>query len=136
VFSIKIDIDQAWIATEFAHVHHGRMLSIFELSREALLDSIGFPNSEYMRRGQIIVITQISVRYKREVKLGVVEVSCEGLKVDGRVMVLKQAIKNDRGKVLAEGEFSLMFMDAVTRRGFEPPADLIAAMRERLPELR
>lgn len=135
MFSIKIEIDQTWIAPEFAHVHHGRMLSLFEISREALLESIGFPNSEYMRRGEIVVITEVSVRYKREVRLGVVEVSCEGLKVVGRMMVLKQAIRNDRGKILAEGEFSMMFMHAATRRGYEPPADLIAAMRDRLPEM-
>jgi acyl-CoA thioesterase FadM len=135
MFSIDIDIDERWIVSEFAHVHHGRMLSLFERSREAFLESIGFPNSEYLRLGKMIVITEVAVRYKREVKIGLVSVSCEGFKVNARVMVLKQAIRNERGKVLAEGEFSMMFMDGVSRRGFEPPGDLIVAMKDRLPGL-
>jgi YbgC/YbaW family acyl-CoA thioester hydrolase len=129
MFSIDFNIDQSWIATEYSHVHHGRILSIFEHARGEFVASIGFPNDQLMREGKVLVITEVAAVYKREVKLGVVKVTCDSVEIDNRTIKMHQRIINDRDKVAVEGTFSLMFMDASTRRGMNPPEDFVQAVK-------
>jgi acyl-CoA thioesterase FadM len=43
-------------------------------------------------------------------------------------MKIRQKILNERGKVAVEGVVELMFMDAGTKRGMNPPEDFIRAL--------
>lgn len=131
VFSIDIDVDDTWISPVYDHVHHGKLLSMFEQSREALVADIGFPNDAMLRDGKVLVITNVSVAYKREVQRGRFQVTCDSVVVDGRTIVISQRIVNSKGKTAVQGEISLMFMDGAKRRGMLPPTDFIAAIVER-----
>ncbi len=106
---------------------------MFEQARLALVQAIGFPNDELMRQGKILVITGAQVAYKREVKRGSVEVTCDSVTLDDRTIRIRQRIINERQKVAVEAELSLMFMDRDTRRGTLPPPDFAAALSARLP---
>jgi YbgC/YbaW family acyl-CoA thioester hydrolase len=128
MFSIDFKVDPSWIAAEYDHVHHGRILSLFEQARADFVASIGFPNDELMRAGKVLVIVGVDAVYKREVKLGTVKVTCDSVEVVSRVIKIRQRILNERDKVAVEGTFSLMFMDATTRRGMQPPEDFTQAL--------
>jgi acyl-CoA thioesterase FadM len=132
MFSLEIEVDDSWLSSVYDHVHHGRMLSMFEQARLGLVEAIGFPNDELLRQGKFIVVTRAEVAYKREVKRGRVSVTCDGVKMDGRTFRIRPRIINHRGKVAVEAEVSLMFMDGATRLGVLPPEDFAAALTAKL----
>jgi YbgC/YbaW family acyl-CoA thioester hydrolase len=127
MFSIKIELDDDWVAPVYDHVHHGRCFYLLEQARTAYMDRIGFPNDVLVARGQAAVITSVSAQYKREVKRGVITVTCENLSVDGKTLVIGQKILNERGKVAVEARIESVFMDMNTRRGMAPPEGFIEA---------
>ena len=131
MFSIQIKVDDSWITPVYEHVHHGRMLSMFEDARLALVDAIGFPNDQLIREGKVLVITKADVAYKREVKRGTVQVTCDSVDIEDRTITLTQRIINDRQKVAVEAQMSLMFMDSETRRGMLPPSDFSRALKNK-----
>ena len=132
LFSIEISINEDWISPIYDHVHHGRILSLFERAREGLVASIGFPNDQLLRDGKFIVVTNADVAYRREVKLGTVLVTCDTVECQDRVIKIRQRVINQRGKTAVEGVVSLMFMDMQTKRGVSPPAEFIAALTGKL----
>ena len=125
--AITIDIDETWVEPIYEHVHHGRCFSLFERARLALLEHIGFPNEQLLKEGKVLVITRVSAEYKREVKRGPVQVTCDSCSLRERVLVIHQRILNERGKVAVEATVESMFMDAQSRRGMSPPEDFLRA---------
>jgi YbgC/YbaW family acyl-CoA thioester hydrolase len=132
MFSIPIEVDASWISSLYDHVHHGKILSLFELSRAALAESIGFPNDQLMREGKVLVVTRVEVEYKREVRLGTFEVTCDAVAIEGRTLRIRQRIINKNQKLAVEAQVSLMFMDAAARRGMAIPEAFAKALIERL----
>lgn len=128
MFSIKVVIDDGWIAPVYEHVHHGTCLSLLEQSRAAFVAAIGFPNEELLRQGKVIVVTRVDMSYKREVKRGEVLATCDSVACEGRTIRIHQRVINNRGKAAIEGVVELMFMDIETRRGMDIPADFLQAL--------
>ena len=127
MFSIKIELDDEWVAPVYDHVHHGRCFYLLEQARVAYMDRIGFPNDVLLSRGQAAVITAVAAEYKREVKRGLVTVTCDDLALDGKTLIIGQKILNERGKVAVEARIESVFMDMNTRRGILPPEGFIDA---------
>jgi acyl-CoA thioesterase FadM len=134
MFSLSINVDDSWISPVFEHVHHGKMFSLLELARLAWVESIGFPNDQLIDEGKMLVVTNVSASYKREVKRGAVQVTCDSLTIDDRTMRIRQRILNERKKVVVDAEVSLMFMDPVARRGTDIPDDFRNAVLRSLAE--
>lgn len=127
MFSIKIELGDDWVAPVYDHVHHGRCFYLLEEARVAYMQRIGFPNDVLLARGQAAVITAVSAQYKREVKRGVITVTCENLSVEGKTLIIGQKILNERGKVTVDARIESVFMDMSTRRGIAPPEGFIEA---------
>ena len=127
MFSIQIELDDEWVIPVYDHVHHGRCFYLLEQARVAYMERIGFPNDVLLGRGQAAVITAVSAQYKREVKRGVVTVTCEELAVNGKTLIIGQKILNERGKVAVDARIESVFMDMSTRRGVLPPNGFIEA---------
>lgn len=134
MFSFSIAVDDEWISPVFDHVHHGKILSMFEAARLGLVESIGLSNHDLMRQGNLIVVTGVSVAYKREVRRGKVVVTCDSVLIDGRTIRIAQRILNEHAKIAVEAQVSLMFMDTVARRCAAIPDDFRTALVARLPE--
>jgi acyl-CoA thioesterase FadM len=128
MFSITISIDEEWIAPVYDHVHHGRCLSLLEQARAAFIAELGFPNEELLQQGKVIVVTRVDMAYKREVKRGEVQATCDGVEFEDRVLRIRQRIVNNRGKTAVEGIVELMFMDMTTRRGMDIPEEFLQAL--------
>jgi len=127
MLSISVDIDDNWITPVYEHVHHGRCFSLFEEARLELLRVIGFPNDQLLDEGKVLVITRVAAEYKREVKRGLVQVTCDRVELRDRVLVIHQRILNQMGKVAVEATVESMFMNMSTRRGMSPPDDFLRA---------
>jgi len=123
IFSIELTIDESWITSKYNHVHHGRSLFLLEDCRLELLRSIGTPNDQLLKAGLALVITNISVDYKREIREGRVTITCHSGLLTGREIVLKQEIINERGKIAVQASVTSMFMSVETRRGLDIPED-------------
>lgn len=121
--AITVEIDDNWITPVYEHVHHGRCLSLFEEARLELLRVIGFPNEQLIQEGKVLVITKVSAEYKREVKRGAVQVTCDKVELRDRSLVIHQRILNHLGKVAVEATVESMFMNAQSRLGMYPPED-------------
>jgi acyl-CoA thioesterase FadM len=135
MFSITIPIDDEWIAPVYDHVHHGRCLSLLEQARAAFIEKLGFPNEQLLQQGKVIVVTRVDMMYKREVKRGEVQATCDGVEFEDRVLRIRQRLVNNRGKTAVEGVVELMFMDMTTRRGMDVPEDfrqVLLAAKERI----
>ena len=128
MFSITVEIGDDLVAPIYNHVHHGKCFFLLERARVGLLEAIGFPNEQLLREGKVLVITQVNVAYRREVKAGVVTVTCDSVRYEDRVIRIHQRIINSRGKTAVEGEVSSMFMDMNSRRGMDAPQDFLAAL--------
>jgi len=133
MFSLSILVDDEWISPVYDHVHHGKILSLLELARLGLVQSIGFPNDELIRQGKLLVVTGVTASYKREVKRGSISVTCDSAAIDGRTIRIGQRIVNERNKVAVEAQISLVFMDPVARRGADIPDDFKLALLRSLP---
>lgn len=127
MFSITVEIDDAWIEPVYDHVHHGRSLSLFEQARCALLEHIGFPNDKLLAEGKALVITKVTASYKREIKRGAATVTCDRAEVRDRTLVIHQTLLNERGKPAVELVIESVFMDVKSRRGMEPPPEFLKA---------
>ena len=127
MFSITVDLDDAWLEPVYDHVHHGRSLSLFERARCGLLEHIGFPNEQLLAEGKVLVITKVQAEYKREVKRGTVRVTCDRAEVRDRALVIHQTLFNEKGKPAIELVIESVFIDMKSRRGIAPPPDFIEA---------
>lgn len=127
MFSITVEIDDAWIEPVYDHVHHGRSLSLFEQARCALLEHIGFPNDKLLAEGKALVITKVTASYKREIKRGIATVTCDRAEVRDWTLVIQQTLLNERGKPAVELVIESVFMDVKSRRGMEPPLEFLKA---------
>jgi YbgC/YbaW family acyl-CoA thioester hydrolase len=121
MFSIKIDVAPAQIEPLYNHVHHAQALRYLELGRLAYLESIGLPNNSLIAKHLFLVITEISVNYKRELTGGEITVTCENPRIDEKRIVLDQKILNPKGKVAVEGTIVSQMLSGETKRSVVPP---------------
>ena len=125
--SFNYSIPEDLIQSRYQHLHHAEALKFLEKGRLDLLDKIGFPNSSLMSRDIFLVITEISVRYKRELFAGDITVECQRTYLEGRDLVIEQRILNSKGKVAIEALVKSCCMSGTLRRAVTIPEDLLAA---------
>jgi YbgC/YbaW family acyl-CoA thioester hydrolase len=125
--SFNYTISADLIQSQYQHLHHAEALKFLERARLDLLERIGFPNSALMDRDIFLVITEISVRYKRELFAGSITVECQRMYLKGRDLVIEQRILNSKGKVAIEALVHSCCMSGKLRRAMAVPEDLLAA---------
>lgn len=130
MFCIEIETPAEWVEPVYDHVHHSRCFYLFERAREGLLDKLGLPYKDYLKRGLGAVVGSVQATYKRELKGGLLTVTCDSVELVGRSVFFNQRVLNPRGKAAIEARIELIFMDFAARRGVSPPTDLVAALTE------
>ena len=130
MFSLEIETPTEWVEPVYDHVHHSRCFYLFERAREALLDKLGLPCKDYLKCGLGAVVGSVQATYKRELKGGLLSVTCDSIEIEGRSVFFNQRVLNSKGKVAIEARIELIFMDFAARRGVNPPTDLVAAITE------
>lgn len=130
MFSIEIETPAEWVEPVYDHVHHSRCFYLFERARGALLDALGLPYEGYLKCGLGAVVGSVQATYKRELKGGLLTVTCDRVEQQGRSVIFHQRVLNPKGKVAIEARIELVFMDFAARRGVNPPAELMVALTE------
>jgi len=127
MFEQKYSILDNELDAVYQHVHHATTMLFLERARLDFLKVIGFPNELLIERDMFIVIVNLTVEYLRELKKGVIRVSCENPKIRNKAIFLSQRIHDSRDKLAVEARFQLMFMSGSTRRGIKPEQDFVRA---------
>ncbi|MCB0354072.1 MAG: acyl-CoA thioesterase [Bdellovibrionales bacterium] len=126
-FELERSITQAELTAGYNHLHHADTLRLLEEGRVWFLEEIGFPLQGLLEQGLFLVITQISVQYRRELFAEPVRISCFEPRVEGTRLSLRQEIVKapKRRAIVAEIEFCCM--DSESKRAIAPPKELLEA---------
>lgn len=114
---------------DYFHVHHARSLLFLEQARVRFMQDIGCPHPSLIAQGIFSVVASLSIRYKRELLAGEIKVTCEDLKIEGRSLVVRQRIFNQKGKEVIDAQVEIMFLRSVTKRAGEVPEKIVEALQ-------
>lgn len=125
LFACTLTVTDDLLDAPYHHVHHATTLRFLETGRLRFLEAIGYPIEWFFERNMLLVITDISIRYVREIRAGKIEVRCESPRIEERKIVIHQKLINERGKLAVEATVSSMSMNSVSRRGVYPPEEFV-----------
>lgn len=121
MYEFAYEISPAQMESAYRHLHHADALRFLERGRLDLLTQLGHANDQLISQDLLLVITNISINYRRELFAGPVFVQCHSLRVDGRDLVIEQRLLNERKKLAVEATVISCFMSGITRRAILPP---------------
>jgi len=115
-------------------VHHSVYPVWFEVARTALSHAAGIPYSEWERRGYLLMVAEITCRYRRPAHYDdEVTVWVRVRSVASRRVVFEYRVESAAGTLLAEGETRHVVVDRTTGRPVALPADLRESLAEEPP---
>lgn len=108
-------------------VYHGKYLEYFEMSRSALIRSIGLPYSELESRGILLPVIEVYAKYQKPVRYD------ELLNVEAIISELPKATLRIEYKVYRHGESMPItegytihgFLNATTGKSMRAPSDFV-----------
>ncbi|MBK7945484.1 MAG: acyl-CoA thioesterase [Flavobacteriales bacterium] len=114
---------------QMGQMYYGRYAELFEVGRVEALRALGFPYRRIEERGVMLPVRDLHVRYHKPVRYDdeiiVRTTIAEPLSVRIR---FTYELLNEDGELLTEGETTLVFVDAGTKRPCRAPDDLVAAI--------
>ena len=125
LFVLPYEITDVDIEPQYQHVHHAHAIRLMERSREQMLIERGIPNERFIARGELIVIAALTVRYRRELLRGSVEITCDEMRIPGKVFTLSQRIIGPGGETAVSAEVQMVFMSRATKRAIAPPPEFL-----------
>lgn len=127
MFEVDREIRAKDVNNIYEHLHHADYLRLFEDGRTRYLESLGFTLEELFNQQLMIVVTQMNVRYLRELKAGEIKLRCSDFCLNDKEVCLEQEIINSNGKLASSAEVKLKFVSSRLRRAVRPPEDFIKA---------
>ena len=127
MFSIDIEITKDLFELPYNHIHHGDMLRLLERCRAEYIKEVGFPLEWFLSQRLYLVISGITVEYKREVVEGVYTITAENARVNGRVASLHQRIINHKGKDATVADVDIMLLSRDKGRAIPLHGDFVDA---------
>ena len=127
MFQIDLTINNSDLEPGYNHVNHALSLTFMEKGRLKFLESIGFPNEGFYSNGIFLVVTNIQVRYLREVFAETVNVTVDSAEIDGKDLILTQRILNKKNKECVTAVITFRFVDGARKRSIPVPNDFFNA---------
>ena len=112
-------------------VHHSNYIKFFEAARTEWLRAAGLSYAEMERRGVMMPIVEVNVKYKQPAyydELIAIRVSVDEMPMAR--MVFKYEIRGEDGREIAHGSTTLGFIDSITRRPQRVPSWLVDVLKE------
>ncbi len=132
MFQIDLTINPSDLEPGYNHVNHALSLTFMEKGRLAFLESIGFPNEQFYKNGLFLVVTDIQVRYLRELFAETVVITVDSAEVDGKDLVLAQRILNKKNKECVTAIITFRFVDGAKKRSISVPEEFFIASSKAL----
>lgn len=129
IYELNFEITDSDIEAPYNHVHHANSLKFLEKTRLALIASKGFHENTFFEKDLFLVIAEIDVKYKREIKKGSIRVTCDQIIFNNKKIIIKQSIFNEKGKLAIEAEVVSMILCGKTKRSVLPEEEFIKALK-------
>ena len=111
-------------------VHHSNYIKFFEAARTEWLRAAGMTYAEMERRGVMMPIVDVHVRYRQPAYYDeVLSVSVFVDELPMARMIFRYEIRGEDGRDVASGTTTLGFIDSVTRRPQRAPEWLMEVLR-------
>ncbi|MEA1875884.1 MAG: thioesterase family protein [Bacteroidota bacterium] len=115
---------------QMGYVYYGKYAEYYEVARTELIRGLGFTYREFEERGIMLPVSGMKIKYFRAALYD--ELITMVTRLDemptARIRFVCEMF-NEEGQKLNEGEVSLVFSDATTRRPSRPPKDLIDKLK-------
>ena len=104
---------------QMAVVHHSNYIRYFEIARDEMMVTLGFPIEKCESElGVLVPIVSVECHFRHPARMGdILTASAEVTKVPMAKMIIKQAVHNQEGVLCAEGVVTLGFLD---KKSFMP----------------
>lgn len=101
---------------QMAVVHHSNYIRYFELARDQMMVSIGFPIERCEKElGVQVPIVSVECRFRHPARMGdVLTATAEVTRAPMAKMIIKQAVYKQDGVLCAEGTVTLGFLNKET----------------------
>ncbi len=110
-------------------VHHSNYIKFFEVARTEWLRAVGLTYKEMERRGVMMPIVDVSVRYKQPAYYDeLISVTAIVDELPMARMCFKYEIRGEDGREIAYGSTTLGFIDSTTRRPQRAPIWLMEVL--------
>ena len=116
-------------------VHHSNYVKFFEVARTEWLRAIGLTYAEMERRGVMMPITEVQVKYRQPAyydELITVRAMVEEMPMAR--MTFKYEISGEDGRAIGSGLTTLGFIDSTTRRPQRAPQWLVEVLEREFRE--
>ena len=117
---------------QMAVVHHSNYIRDFEIARDEMMVSLGFPIERCEKElGVLVPIVSVECHFRHPARMGdVLTATAEVDRVPLAKMLIRQTVRNQDGVLCAEGKVTLGFLD---KESFTPVRcpDPIAALFEK-----
>jgi acyl-CoA thioester hydrolase len=124
-----VDVEVRYVETDqMGVVHHANYVVWFELARTRLSVESGLHYAEIERRGFILLVTGIEVKYRQSARYGeMVRVTARVERLWSRGVGYRYEVRRD-GTLLATGASEHVWIDRATGRPARLPAELQVEM--------
>lgn len=129
LFELNLEIKEVDLQAPYMHIHHADSLKLLEKARLDYIASIGFSSKSFFEKNLFLVISDIEITYKREIKAGKIRVTCDDVVIDEKKITILQSIYNERGKHAISAKVTTKIMDGKTKRAVFPKEDFIKAIK-------
>lgn len=111
-------------------IHHANYLIYLEQARLDWLDALGFSYDEMEKNGVILPVFNITIDYKKPLRLSdVITVSCKLFQPPSTRVIFNYEVVNSDNHLCATAQVTLVFTDATTFRPRKPLEDFIEACK-------
>lgn len=131
MFSKKIVVSEDELERSYMHLHHADIMKLLERGRISFLESRGVPYQVNVEQGILMPIADMSVKFRREIKAGVVEVKCLTPRIKSRIIEIPQEIWIGEGEdveLAVEANVRCLWVCAKSRRAMVPSAEFMKAL--------
>lgn len=111
---------------QMGYVYYGRYAEYYEVARTELIRELGFSYREFEDRGIMLPVLEMKIKYFLAAEYDDLLTLVTRLEVlpTARIRFVYEMF-NEKEQKLNEGEVTLVFTNAKTRRPSRPPEDLI-----------
>ena len=115
-------------------VHHSNYIRYFEMARNGMMAAAGLPVEVCENElGVLFAVIGVECRFRQSARMGDVLTATASIEeVPAVKLPVKQAVRNQRGEVCAEGTVTLAFLDAKTYRPVRCPEEVARLIASKL----
>ena len=111
-------------------VHHSNYIKFFEVARTEWLRAIGLTYAEIERRGVMMPIVDVAVKYRNPAVYDeLISVTAFVDALPMARMTFRYEVRGEDGREIASGSTTLGFIDSVTRRPMRAPQWLLEVIK-------